>query len=251
MKKSKPSIDERKAIYESWRLAWPVYSLRRIRELLPLLRLARDAADSTKERAKFEYAVARCLYVLERPRQSLGAVVRSIELDNSDAEAWALRSLCEAEMDRMTEALEHIEHAISLAKSYPASRRNHILPDLLLYKGCTLGEAERFSEAIACYKEGIRLYPRNPDYYELLAVNLWELDKWVESVKWLKLGSARCKAKESLRQFLASSLVKLGMCAEARDVLRKVRKTSINAKWLESVRDDIKQAMREERERSK
>jgi TolB-like protein/Tfp pilus assembly protein PilF len=116
-------------------------------------------------------------------------------------------------------ALEAFEHAIELNPSHPDYRQLAGMAKILL------GRAE---EALESLKEAIRLSPRDlqiADYYLLMGVACWELERYPEALNWFERSKAQNSRIEATKFFLASTYLRMGEQEKANAAVRDALQT--------------------------
>jgi adenylate cyclase len=101
-------------------------------------------------------------------------------------------------------ALEAFEYAIELNPSHPDYRQSAGMAKIVL------GRAE---EALESLNEAIRLSPRDlqiADYYLLMGVAYWELERYPEALDWLERSKAQNSRIEATKFLLASTYLRMG-----------------------------------------
>jgi tetratricopeptide (TPR) repeat protein len=92
---------------------------------------------------------------------------------------------------------------------------------LYLFKGSNYLINEQYKEAIAEFKEALRLDPENPDLYYYLGVCNYSLQEYEEAINCLKKAQVKNPNDSELNYFLGISNYSLGRYAQAITDLQK------------------------------
>jgi len=163
----------------------------------------RKAIRLAPDRGPFHANLARTLSDMEEtgPEEVLEAAERALELDRSLIEAWNLKAITLAKLDREDEAEEILEKLVREAPNHADSQRNYAV---------LLRDQERHTEAVEYFNRAIHLDPGNMENYIQRARARFELEEFKTSRAELYQAIIKFPGNGDLHHEMARLLFKIG-----------------------------------------
>ena len=117
--------------------------------------------------------LSRAAFELEECKTVLSVTSRILDLDEDIYQAWSMRGICQAKLDRFNTACTSLNVAINLHKGAISS---------LNAVGELCYNSENYSRAIEFYELSLKTRLDQPVPIFRLGTSLWQLDKWAEAI---------------------------------------------------------------------